>query len=165
MNRDRFADMACSVARTAGLVADPWTLLVLRDLFLGVTRFEQFCRDLGVATNVLTDRLDRLVTAGLVDREPYQEHPVRYEYRLTESGTDFYGALAGLMAWGDRHLAPDGPPLRLLHTTCGHITTPVVTCDHCGGELALADVQARLGPGGAATAGTAVVGELLAERG
>lgn len=156
--------MACSVARTAGLVADPWTLLVLRDLFLGVTRFEQFRRDLGVATNVLTDRLDRIVEAGLVDREPYQDHPVRHEYRLTESGTDLYGALAALLAWGDQHLAPDGPPMLLHHTTCDHATTPVVACHHCGTALTAADVRATPGPGAATTQGTAVITGLLADR-
>jgi DNA-binding HxlR family transcriptional regulator len=162
--KDRFGVMACSVARTANIVADPWTLLVLRDLFLGLTRFDQFTRDLGIATNVLTDRLATLVDAGLVVREPYQDNPVRHDYHLTAAGKDLYGVVVSLMAWGDRHLAPEGAPLRLHHTTCDHPTTPVVTCSHCGDELDADDVAPLPGPSGRATPGTRVIAELLADR-
>lgn len=161
MDRDRFASIACSVARTSGVVGDPWALLVLRDLFLGLTRYDELRRDLGVATNVLADRLDRLVDAGLVVREAYQRAPVRHEYHLTEAGRDLYGVVVALMAWGDRYLAPDGPPMLLVHDTCGHRTTPVVTCDHCGGELTNDAVSVRPGPGGRHAPGTAVVAERL----
>jgi DNA-binding HxlR family transcriptional regulator len=153
--------MACSVARTAGLVGDPWTLLVLRDLFLGLTRFDELHRDLGVATNVLTDRLERLMAAGLVARTPYQRNPVRYRYQLTEPGEQLYGIVLSLLAWGDTHLADEGPPMHLVHTTCGSSTTPVVTCDHCGGELAVDNVEVRPGPGGRAAPGTVVIAEML----
>ncbi|PSL52171.1 HxlR family transcriptional regulator [Saccharothrix carnea] len=164
MPRDRFAAMACSVARTANIVADPWTLVVLRDLFLGLTRFDQFTDDLGIATNTLTDRLTTLVDAGLVERRPYRERPVRHEYHLTEAGKDLYGVVVSLLAWGDRHLAPDGAPLRLRHTTCDHETTPVVSCSHCGGELHADDVVPLPGPGGRAAPGTRVIAELLTSR-
>ncbi|WP_207926009.1 winged helix-turn-helix transcriptional regulator [Actinocrispum wychmicini] len=149
------------MARSVGLVADPWALLVLRDLFLGLNRFEQLYRDLGVATNVLAERLDRLVDAGLVVREPYQHHPVRHEYQLTESGKDFYGVVLSLLAWGDKHLADDGAPMLLMHATCGHQTTPVVTCDHCGAELHADQVTVLPGPGGRAGPGTTLIAELL----
>ncbi|MFD1147532.1 winged helix-turn-helix transcriptional regulator [Saccharothrix hoggarensis] len=164
MARDRFGVMACSVARTANIVADPWTLLVLRDLFLGLTRFDQFTRDLGIATNVLTDRLTTLVDAGVVVRRPYQDNPVRHDYHLTEAGKELYGVVVSLLAWGDRHLAPDGPPLRLHHTTCDHPATPVVTCSHCGGELHVDDVTPLPGPGGRHAPGTRVIAELLTEQ-
>ncbi|KAA2252409.1 helix-turn-helix transcriptional regulator [Solihabitans fulvus] len=161
MNRDRFATMACSVARTAGLIADPWTLLVLRDLFLGVNRFEQLVRDLGVATNILTERLERLMASGLVEREAYQRNPVRYEYSLTESGTGLYGVVISLLAWGDHHLAVDGVPMRLVHEVCGEEITPVVTCAHCGTVLRPDEVTVLAGPGGRHAPGTAVIAELL----
>lgn len=144
------------------MVGDPWALLVLRDLFLGLTRYDELRRDLGVATNVLADRLDRLVSAGLVTREAYQEAPVRHEYRLTDAGRDLYGVVVALMAWGDRHLAPDGAPMRLVHDDCGHPTVPTVTCDQCGGVLTDATVSVRPGPGGRNAPGTAVVAERLA---
>ncbi|PSL04557.1 HxlR family transcriptional regulator [Haloactinopolyspora alba] len=162
MDRDRFATVACSIARTAGVVADPWTLLVLRDLFLGVHRYEELRRDLGVATNVLADRLDRLTEAGLISRHEYQRAPVRHEYRLTDAGHDLYGVVLSLMAWGDRHLAPDGPPMLLTHDTCGHDTAPVVACGRCGGELTDADVTVAPGPGGRHAPGTTVIAERLA---
>src|SRR5690349_8852205 len=133
VDRDRFADIHCSVARAGGLVADPWTLLILRDLFLGLRRYEELRRDLGVATNVLADRLDRLVSAGLAERHRYAERPVRHEYRLTDAGRDLYGVVLALMAWGDRHLAAEGPPLRLIHAACGKSAAPTVACDQCGG--------------------------------
>ena len=161
MDRDRFASISCSVARASGVVADPWALLVLRDLFLGLTRYDELRRDLGVATNVLADRLDRLVDAGLVVRAAYQRAPVRHEYRLTDAGRDLYGVVVALMAWGDRHLAPDGPPMLLVHDVCGHRTTPVVACDRCGGELTNDEVSVRPGPGGRHAPGTAVVAERL----
>lgn len=163
MDRDRFAAISCSIARTAGLVADPWTLLVLRDLFLGLHRYDELRRDLGVATNVLADRLDRLVVAGLVRREAYQQAPVRHEYRLTAAGRDLHGVVLALLAWGDRHLAPDGPPLLVVHHDCGHRTAPTVTCDRCGGALTDDSVDVRPGPGGRHGPGTALIAERLAD--
>ena len=161
MDRDRFAAISCSVARTAGLIGDPWTLLVLRDMFLGLSRYEDLHRDLGVATNVLADRLDRLVAGGLATRQAYQQRPVRHEYLLTPSGRDLYGVVVAMLAWGDRHLAADGPPMTLVHATCGHPTAPKVTCARCGGELTHDTVGTRPGPGGSAGPGTALIGKLL----
>ncbi|PZF86299.1 winged helix-turn-helix transcriptional regulator [Jiangella anatolica] len=162
MDRDRFAGISCSVARAAGVVGDPWALLVLRDLYLGLTKYDELRRDLGVATNVLADRLNRLVTAGLVTREAYRDAPVRHEYRLTEAGHDLYGVVVALMAWGDRHLAPDGPPMLLVHAGCGEVTVPTVVCDTCGGPLTDDTVTVRPGPGGRHAPGTAVIAERLA---
>jgi DNA-binding HxlR family transcriptional regulator len=163
MDRERFAAIHCSVARSAGVVADPWTLLVLRDLFLGVGRFETLRRDLGVATNVLADRLDRLVADGLVVRHQYTHRPPRDEYQLTAAGRDLYTVMLTLLAWGDRHRGVDGPPMRLIHTSCGKPTTPKVTCSRCGGELSIDTVTAKPGPGGRTAPGTALIADLLAQ--
>jgi DNA-binding HxlR family transcriptional regulator len=161
MDRKRFAAMHCSIGRTAGVVGDPWTLLVLRDLFLGVNRYEELRRDLGIASNVLAERLDRLVADGLAQRHRYETHPPRDEYVLTEKGRDLFAVALTVMAWGDRHEAPEGPPMLLVHTGCGQPTTPVVTCAGCGGELHLDTVTARPGPGGRDAPGTSVVARRL----
>jgi DNA-binding HxlR family transcriptional regulator len=160
VDRDRFAAIHCSIARAAGAVADPWTLLVLRDLFLGMRRYEELRRDLGVATNVLADRLDRLVAEGLAERHPYAARPMRYEYRLTDAGRELYGIVVALMAWGDRHRAgPGGAPMRLVHA--GHAAVPAVTCDRCGEVLTPETVRPLSGPGGRSAPGTALVAEFL----
>lgn len=109
VDRTRFADIPCSVSRAAGAIADPWTLLVLRDLFLGLRRFEELRQDLGIATNILTARLDHLVAERLVERRRYHAHPPRDEYLLTDAGRDLHGIVLALLAWGDRH-RPD--PMR-----------------------------------------------------
>ncbi len=93
---------SCSVARTLDVVGDKWTLLVLRDAFYGVRRFEDFARDLGIARNVLTDRLGTLVDAGVLERRQYTEHPPRFEYRLTAKGRDLLPVLLTMMRWGDK---------------------------------------------------------------
>jgi DNA-binding HxlR family transcriptional regulator len=165
VDRNRFAAMHCSIARTAGVVGDPWTLLVLRDLFLGINRYEELRRDLGIATNMLADRLDRLVSDGLVERRRYEQRPPRDEFLLTARGRDLFTVALTVMAWGDRHEAPDGPPMRLRHDGCGHPATPRVTCDHCGGELRLDNVTVLPGPGGRDAPGTTVVAERLLRRG
>lgn len=164
MDRDRFAAMHCSIARTAGIVGDPWTLLLLRDLFLGVNRYEELRRDLGIATNMLAERLDRLVADGLAERRRYAQRPPRDEYLLTERGKDLFTVALTVMAWGDRHEAAEGPPMRLRHDACGRSAVPRVTCDHCGGELRLDNVTVLPGPGGRDAPGTTVVAERLMRR-
>jgi DNA-binding HxlR family transcriptional regulator len=99
----------CSVARSLEVVGERWTLLIIRDAFLGLRRFEQFQENLGIARNVLTDRLNRLVDEGILERVPYSERPARYEYRLTQKGRDLNIALAGLRQWGDRYLSEKPP--------------------------------------------------------
>jgi DNA-binding HxlR family transcriptional regulator len=99
----------CSVARALEVVGERWTLLIIRDAFLGLRRFEQFQENLGIARNVLTDRLNRLVEEGILERVPYSERPARYEYRLTPKGRDLNIALAGLRQWGDRYLSEKPP--------------------------------------------------------
>jgi DNA-binding HxlR family transcriptional regulator len=99
----------CSIARSLEIVGERWTLLIIRDAFLGLRRFEQFQENLGIARNVLTDRLNRLVEEGILERVRYSERPERYEYRLTEKGRDLYVALAALRQWGDKHLSEKPP--------------------------------------------------------
>jgi DNA-binding HxlR family transcriptional regulator len=119
------------------LLGDQWTLLVLREAFYGVTRFDRFQESLGIARNTLTERLDRLVGAGLLTRVRYQERPARYEYLLTEMGRDFFPALAAIIHWGDRWLDDGaGPPMVLRHTDCGRATHAEVHCAGCDGVLA-----------------------------
>lgn len=139
----------CSVAGTLELVGERWTLLVIRELMTGVHRFDDLQRDLGIARNVLQDRLERLAEGGLICRRAYQDHPPRYEYRLTERGLDLWPVIVGLMQWGDRHLVwPDGPPVTLEHRACGGRLDDHLCCEECGARLGPRDVWAR--PGAAA---------------
>ena len=136
VRRTSFSEMPCSIARTLEVVGEWWTLLIVRDAFLGVTRFDDWQARLGIARNVLTARLDRLVHHGILERRRYQERPPRDEYVLTDKGRDLGPVLGALRVWGDTH-APlaDGPATVLVHDTCGHETTPVSTCSHCGQPL------------------------------
>ena len=109
MLRNDYAGQDCSIARALEVVGERWTLLIIRDAFLGLRRFDQFQESLGIARNVLTDRLNRLVVEGILRRERYSERPERYEYRLTAKGADLAIALAGLRQWGDQHLSETPP--------------------------------------------------------
>ena len=109
MLRNDYAGQDCSIARALEVVGERWTLLIIRDVFNGLRRFDQFQENLGIARNVLTDRLNRLVEEGILERVPYSERPARYEYRLTRKGGDLRIALAGLRQWGDAYLS-DEPP-------------------------------------------------------
>jgi DNA-binding HxlR family transcriptional regulator len=141
----------CSVARTLELVGERWTLLIIRDAFLGVRRFGDFAQRLGVARNVLQDRLERLVAAGILAKVPYQERPLRHEYRLTEMGRDLWPSIVALLQFGDKHLAgPEGVPMLLKHRGCGGELDDRRFCRTCGAPVELRDVEAVAGPGGAA---------------
>jgi DNA-binding HxlR family transcriptional regulator len=143
-----YETQVCSIARALEVLGDRWTLLVLRDAFMRVRRFEDFQRNLGVARNVLTDRLNRLVEDGVLKRVPYQERPVRFEYRLTEKGIDLWPVIMTLLQWGDRYyLEDDGPPVVVRHRDCGGAITSHLTCDKCGAELGPRNVVAEPGPG------------------
>ncbi len=124
--------MNCSVAQCLEVVGEWWSLLILRDAFLGIRRFDDFQARLGISRNVLNQRLCRLVEHGVLERVPYQEHPPRHEYRLTDKGRDLWLVVAALRQWGDKWAAPDGPPLDVIHTACGHVTDAVPTCSQCG---------------------------------
>ena len=137
----------CSVARTLAIIGDPWTMLVLRDAFLGVRRFDDFHARLDVTRHLLADRLKKLVAEEVLQRVPYQERPRRYEYRLTEKGRDLFPVLMALMRWGDRWLAgSDGAPLTLVHRACGQVMTPLLVCSHCREPVTAHDTEPRPGP-------------------
>jgi DNA-binding HxlR family transcriptional regulator len=139
-------DLTCSVARTLSVVGDRWTLLVLRDAFLGVRRFEDF-QAVGLTRHRLADRLKRLVEAGVMDRVRYQDRPPRFEYRLTEKGRDVYPIIVSMTRWGDRWMAGDaGAPIELEHRGCGHTVMPVLACPRCAEPVTARDMRARPGP-------------------
>jgi DNA-binding HxlR family transcriptional regulator len=138
---------ACSVGSTLTIIGERWTMHVLREAFLGVRRFEDFRRNIGVARNILSDRLNTLVAEGILRRERYSEHPPRYEYRLTRKGVDLYGILIELMKWGNRWSPPpEGPALVLRHKDCGAVMEPVQACPDCGEQVHAWDLQALPGP-------------------
>jgi DNA-binding HxlR family transcriptional regulator len=149
MQRTDFHAMPCSIARTLAIVGEAWTPLILRDVVFGLTKFDEIQRDLGVATNVLTDRLTTLVEHELLSREPYQHRPLRYRYQLTDKGADLLPVLLSLMKWGDRWTAePAGPPVTIVHRRCGQPTEPLMVCSACKGPVHAGEVAARGGPGG-----------------
>lgn len=148
MKRTSFAEMNCSVARTLEIVGEWWTMLIVREAFNGVRRFDGFQEKLGIARNVLSDRLKKLVEAGVLERRQYSDRPARYEYRLTEKGLDLYPTLVSLLQWGDRWTAGEaGPPLVLRHRPCGHDMHAALTCEACGERVVAREVEARPGPG------------------
>jgi DNA-binding HxlR family transcriptional regulator len=139
----------CSIARTLEVIGERWTPLILRDAVRGTTRFEDFQSRLGIARNVLSARLVRLCDEGILERHRYQERPPRDEYRLTAKGRDLDPVLLALLRWGDRHAAPDGPPVVLTHTACGHELDARLVCAHCEQQLVPGSVVAHAGPGAA----------------
>lgn len=148
MKRTSFSSMPCSIARTVDLIGDWWTPLVLREAFFGTKRFDEMQRVLGIGRNVLTERLRRLVDEGLMERQQYSEHPPRYEYLLTEKGTECFQILVAMMKWGDRWLDKgDGAPLLLRHKKCGEMVKGLLVCEHCGEPLESQDFRLELGPG------------------
>ena len=136
---------SCSIAATLSVIGDRWTLLILRDIFRGVRRFTQLREDLGIAKNILSDRLQKLVDGGVLETVEYQQRPVRYEYRLTAKGQDLSPALVALMHWGDRWYADDGPPTVLVHDECGTPLQNVTRCPECSEDITPAHIASRPG--------------------
>lgn len=148
MKKASFAGMHCSVAQSLEVIGEWWTLLILRDAFLGVTRFDDFAKRLGIARNVLTARLDTLVDNDVLTRVPYDEARGRYDYRLTDKGRALLPVMTAIRQWGDEWiLGGKKAPIVVEHTTCGHLSRGVFTCDHCGEELTTRTLKARPGPG------------------
>jgi DNA-binding HxlR family transcriptional regulator len=138
------SDQPCSIARSVAVIGDRWTLMILRDLFLGVRRFEDFERRLGISRSIIAERLKRLVDEGVLARHAYQERPVRHEYRLTEKGLALHPVIMAIVHWGDVHYADDaGPPLIHRHKACGCDFAPVLTCSECGEPVGARDVEVR----------------------
>src|SRR5271170_5469305 len=126
MQHKSFGNMQCPIARSLERVGEWWSIVILRDAFHGMTRFDQFQKSLGIAPTMLTRRLNKLVESGLLERRRYSEHPPRYEYRLTERGRDFRPVLWSLATWGNRHFAPEGPSVMLVDTETGKRADPVL---------------------------------------
>jgi DNA-binding HxlR family transcriptional regulator len=145
--RRNFDQMNCSIARALDVVGEWWTLLVIREAFRGVRRFDGFVERLGIAPNILTVRLRRLVEHGVFEERAYQERPPRVEYRLTAKGRDLYPVIVALLGWGDRWYAEGGPPVVLVHTTCGRRADAQLVCSHCGEKLDTRNTRAIPGRG------------------
>jgi DNA-binding HxlR family transcriptional regulator len=149
-DRQRYSAENCSVKRALDVVGEKWTLLVLREAFYGARRFEEFQARVGCARNLLTERLNTLTRAGVMQRVPYREpgQRERHEYRLTEKGLDLLPAIVALMQWGDRWEAePDGPPVEITHRECGHHVELALRCAHDHTPITARDTQPRPGPG------------------
>ena len=147
MQRTQFGAMACSIARTLDVIGEPWSPLIVRDVWVGMNRFDQIQADLGISRKVLTERLHHLVEHGVLERRPYDARP-RFEYHLTEKGADLVEMLMVMVRWGDRWLAgPDGPPVLYRHHACGEIAHVDPRCSHCGEPMHTGDVDLIPGPG------------------
>jgi DNA-binding HxlR family transcriptional regulator len=136
VQRKSFGSMTCPIARSLERVGEWWSILILRDAFRGLTRFDQFQKSLDIAPNMLTRRLSALVESGLLERRAYSEHPPRYEYLLTERGRDFRPVLWALIAWGNRHFAPEGPSVVVVDTKTGETADPVLVDRRTGKVMA-----------------------------
>jgi DNA-binding HxlR family transcriptional regulator len=148
MQHKDFSDMQCPIARSLERVGEWWSILILRDCFHGLKRFDEFEKSLGIAPNMLTRRLKGLVEAGLLERTQYSERPPRYEYVLTECGCDFQPVLSTLLAWGNKHFAPEGASVVIMNRETGGLADPVVV-DRVSGRL-LSDPVFSTAPGPAA---------------
>lgn len=137
----------CSIARALSVVGDRWTLMILRDAFLGIRRFDAIQRDLGLTSHRLSNRLGKLVRDGIFARVEYQKRPRRFEYRLTEKGIDLFPLIVVLNTWGDRWMAGSaGAPIELVHRNCGRATKPMLTCPNCKEKVAPREMILRPGP-------------------
>ena len=139
------ADDRCSIAASLGIVGDRWTILILRDAFRGLRRFDEFRRDLDIPRAVLADRLRRLVDAGVMTKREYQDRPVRHEYRLTRMGIELSPILVALMQWGDRWLSEDGAPTLLVHEPCGTEVDLGFHCWTCERSFPPTEISSRPG--------------------
>ena len=148
MRAAELAEQQCSIARPAALLGDRWTLVILRQAFSRVRRFEDFQSSLGISRSLLADRLGKLVDTGILRREPYKDEiRTREEYRLTEKGLDLYPVLMALREWGDRYMADDGPPVKVRHRDCGGTPSIDLRCERCGEEVTAREAEAAPGPG------------------
>ena len=141
-------DMPCSVARTLSVVGDRWTMMIVRNAFIGIRRFDDFQSILGMTRHVLAERLNRLVESEILKKVPYLEKPPRYEYRLTKKEMDLYPILLALTTWGDKWMDQGkGAPIEYLHIECGHKFTPLMVCSECGEPVHAKNVTPMIGPG------------------
>jgi DNA-binding HxlR family transcriptional regulator len=135
------ADQECAIARTWVVIGERWTMMILRECFRGVGRFEDIQAKLQLGRNILAERLQTLVEEGILERRQYRHTPVRHEYVLTPKGEDLYPVLLAVLRWGNKHKV-DTPPLQLMHKSCGHIVQPVTVCTECRNEIHHTDLRA-----------------------
>ncbi len=148
MKWDEIDQQPCSIARALSEIGDRWTLLLLREAFLRTRRFADFAERTGAARNLVSDRLEKLVAAGILERRRYQERPPRDEYRLTPKGLDLHPVIMALVHWGDRwHDDGRGAPVEHVHRTCGHVMHAEPSCSACGTRIDPREVTVRAGPG------------------
>ena len=147
MSRITTSTSGCSIQQTLDVIGDRWMLLIIRNLFRGARRFSELEEDLGIAKNLLTVRLNKLVSADIVERVPYQDRPVRHEYLLTQKGRDLSPSLVALMKWGDRWCNDGSAPTVLVHSDCGTPLTQVTHCPTCDDALDPGQIRSRPGPG------------------
>ncbi len=147
MQRKSFGNMQCPIARSLERVGEWWSILILRDAFYGLTRFDELEKSLGVAPNMLARRLNALVEAGLLEKRRYREHPPRDEYVLTARGRDFRPVLLALLAWGNRHFAPEGAAVQIVNKRTGAVVEPALVDGATGERIADPDFALVAGPG------------------
>lgn len=140
--------MECSIARTLAVAGEPWSPLIIRDVWVGSGRFDDIQRGLGISRKVLAERLKWLVAQGVLERRAYSQRPPRHEYVLTQKGHELCDVLMAITAWGDRWTAGEaGPPVLIRHDACGELTHAEIRCAHCGEPLHATEVHVEPGPG------------------
>ncbi|MBL4908338.1 MAG: helix-turn-helix transcriptional regulator [Sneathiella sp.] len=145
MRWEQLGEQNCSVARSLSVFGDRWTLLILRDSFLGIKRFDDFMDDLKLSRTILTDRLNKLVEHDVLIKVPYQTKPTRYDYKLTEKGRALHPVILAIVQWGDTFYAEDGePPVLRTHKKCGHDFQAIVVCSECSEPIKPQDVTVRV---------------------
>jgi DNA-binding HxlR family transcriptional regulator len=165
MKKVSFAAMSCSLARSLDAIGDWWTPLILRDVFLGVCRFDDIAEDLGISRNLLAARLKHLVAHGILERRQYQARPARHDYALTQAGAELVPVLIALTAWGDRWVRPpEGQPMRFVDAASGRPLLPELRSADTGAPIRAETVAVVGGPGGRMRPGTMVVARRLAAR-
>jgi DNA-binding HxlR family transcriptional regulator len=150
MQRTQFGEMACSIARTLDVIGEPWSPLILRDVFVGISRFDQIQADLGISRKVLAERLKWLVDTGVLEQREYSAKPPRHDYVLTAKGRELCDLLMVMVRWGDRWTADAaGPPVLYRHHACGQISQVDLACSHCRQPMHADDIDVLPGPGAA----------------
>lgn len=144
MSRADLTSQSCSVARAVAQVADPWTIMILREMFLGTRRFDEFLRLTGVSSHLLSLRLKKLEEGGVIRREAYSQRPLRHDYRLTQMGHDLWPVIVAFKQWGDRWLVDGDPAVHIHHKSCSSSAALEVSCPECDEPLQARDVEARL---------------------
>lgn len=148
MKWDEIQELPCSIARALSVVGDRWTMLILRDCFLGTKRFDKFQKQIGLSRHRLTERLNKLVENEILKKVAYQNNPLRYEYKLTKKGVSLYPVLMTLAKWGDDWMSKGlGAPIEYKHTKCNHMMHMELSCSECGEVINPKEVSPQIGPG------------------